>query len=71
MAEKDLIQLSGTIIELLPNTHFRTKLDNGNIIIAHASGKIRKHRIRLIVGDKVNVEITPYDLTKGRIIHRL
>lgn len=70
MAKEELIEFQGSVIELLPNANFRVKLDNDHIIIAHTSGRMRKNRIRILVGDKVTVEMTPYDLTKGRIIHR-
>lgn len=72
MAKEELIQFTGVVLELLPNATFRVKLDNdnGHIIIAHTSGKMRKNRIRILAGDKVTVEMTPYDLTKGRVIHR-
>ncbi len=71
MTDKDIIEVEGEVTELLPNTKFRVKLPNGHIIIAHISGKMRKHYIRLVPGDKVEVELTPYDLTKGRISFRL
>ena len=70
MAKEELIEVSGTVMELLPNAMFRVKLENDHEIVAHASGKMRKHRIRVLAGDKVNVEMTPYDLTKGRITFR-
>jgi len=70
MAKEEHIQMKGVVIETLPNTMFRVKLENGHIIIAHISGKMRKHYIRILTGDSVNVELTPYDLTKGRIIYR-
>ena len=71
MSEKeDLMSFDGIVSELLPNTMFRVKLDNGHIILAHSSGKIRKNRIRILEGDRVTVEMTPYDLTKGRITYR-
>ncbi len=71
MSEKeDLMSFDGVVTELLPNTMFRVKLDNGHIILAHSSGKIRKNRIRVLEGDRVTVEMTPYDLTKGRITYR-
>lgn len=63
--------MQGTVVEALPNTQFRVTLENGHSIIAHISGKMRKHYIRLVPGDKVEVEMTPYDLTKGRISFRL
>lgn len=70
MAKEDLIEFSGIVIELLPNAMFRVKLENDHIILAHTSGKMRKNRIRVLVGDTVTVEMTPYDLTKGRITFR-
>jgi translation initiation factor IF-1 len=71
MSEKeDAIEFAGEVSELLPNAMFRVKLENGHEVLAYASGKMRKHRIRVLVGDKVNVEMTPYDLTKGRITFR-
>lgn len=70
MAKEELIEVSGTVTELLPNAMFRVKLENDHEIMAHASGKMRKHRIRVLAGDKVNIEMTPYDLTKGRITFR-
>ena len=66
----DVIEIRGAIIELLPSAKFRVKLENDHEIIAHLSGKMRMHRIRLDIGDEVKVEITPYDLTKGRITYR-
>src|SRR6266496_566572 len=68
---KDVIRLIGVVVEALPNAQFKVELENGHIIIAHISGKMRKHYIRLVPGDKVEVELTPYDLTKGRITFRL
>ncbi len=68
---KDVIELEGTIIESMPNAMFRVKLENDHEILAHISGKIRKNFIRILPGDKVKVEMTPYDLTKGRITFRL
>jgi translation initiation factor IF-1 len=70
MAKEDLLEFEGSVTELLPNAMFRVQLDNGHIVLAHTSGKMRKNRIRVLVGDKVNVEMTPYDLTKGRITFR-
>lgn len=70
MAKEELIEMDGEVIETLPNTTFRVKLENDHVIIAHISGKMRKHYIRILTGDKVKLEITPYDLTKGRIIFR-
>tara|TARA_Y100000310_G_C20172216_1_gene574203 strand:+ start:322 stop:540 length:219 start_codon:yes stop_codon:yes gene_type:complete len=68
---KDFIEVKGTVEELLPATTFRVKLESGQLIIAHLSGKMRMHRIRLSIGDQVKVEMTPYDLTKGRITFRV
>lgn len=70
MAKEEMIEFSGSVMEKLPNAMFRVKLDNGHEIIAHTAGKMRKFRIRVMVGDKVDVEMTPYDLTKGRIVFR-
>ena len=70
MAKEDHIEMEGTVIETLPNTMFRVELENGHVIMAHISGKMRKHYIRILTGDKVTVELTPYDLTKGRITYR-
>ena len=68
--KKDFIEMEGVVEELLPAASFKVKLDNGHDILAHLSGKMRMHRIRLLPGDKVKVQMTPYDLTKGRIIYR-
>jgi translation initiation factor IF-1 len=68
---KDVIELEGTILESLPNAMFRVELENKHEILAHISGKIRKNFIRILPGDKVKVEMTPYDLTRGRITYRL
>lgn len=70
MSKEDQIEMEGKVIETLPNTTFRVQLDNGHTIIAHISGKMRKHYIRILTGDRVKVEMTPYDLTKGRITFR-
>jgi translation initiation factor IF-1 len=70
MAKEDVIQMEGTVVETLPNTVFRVELENGHTVTAHISGKMRKHYIRILTGDKVTVELTPYDLTKGRITYR-
>jgi len=70
MAKEDLLEFEGVVSEILPNAMFRVKLDNGHEVLAHTSGKMRKNRIRVLAGDKVNVEMTPYDLTKGRITFR-
>ena len=67
---KEVIELTGTVVEALPGTQFRVELENGHIIIAHIAGKMRKNYIRLVPGDSVTVELTPYDLTKGRITYR-
>jgi translation initiation factor IF-1 len=69
--QKEVIKMQGKVVEALPNTQFKVELENGLSIIAHISGKMRKHYIRLVPGDKVEVEMTPYDLTKGRITFRL
>jgi translation initiation factor IF-1 len=70
MAKEELIEFPGVVKELLPNATFRVELENGHTIIAHTAGKMRKNRIRVLAGDKVQVEMTPYDLTKGRINYR-
>jgi translation initiation factor IF-1 len=70
MAKEEIIEMSGTVMELLPNATFRVQLENEHEIIAHTAGKMRKNRIRVLAGDKVSVEMTPYDLTKGRITYR-
>ena len=70
MAKEELIEFEGKVTEVLPNAMFRVVLDNGHEIIAHTSGRMRKNRIRILLGDKVTVEMTPYDLSKGRIILR-
>ncbi|MDI4497301.1 translation initiation factor IF-1 [Moraxella nonliquefaciens] len=71
MAKKDdIIEFEGEVIDTLPNTLFKVRLDNGHEIIAHISGKMRKHYIRILTGDKVKIEMTPYDLSKGRITYR-
>ncbi len=70
-SQKEVIKLTGEVIEALPDTHFRVELENGHKIIAHISGRMRKNYIRLVPGDRVEVELTPYDLTKGRISFRL
>jgi translation initiation factor IF-1 len=70
MAKEDHIEMAGTIIDTLPNTMFRVELENGHIVTAHISGRMRKNYIRILTGDKVKVELTPYDLSKGRIIFR-
>lgn len=70
VAKEDCLELKGTVIDTLPNTMFRVELENGHVITAHISGKMRKNYIRILTGDKVTVEMTPYDLTKGRITFR-
>ncbi len=70
MAKEELIEMDGTVLEVLPNTTFRVELENGVEVIAYASGKMRKNRIRITAGDRVSVEISPYDLTKARINFR-
>ena len=70
MPKGDHIEMQGTVIDTLPNTMFRVELENGHIVTAHISGKMRKHYIRILTGDKVTVELTPYDLSKGRITFR-
>ena len=70
MAKEELMEFNGTVKELLPNAMFRVLLDNNHEIIAHTAGKMRKNRIRVLAGDKVQVEMTPYDLSKGRINYR-
>jgi translation initiation factor IF-1 len=67
---KEVIELNGVIVETLPGTQFKVELENGHKIIAHVAGKMRKHYIRIVPGDSVTVELTPYDLTKGRITYR-
>jgi translation initiation factor IF-1 len=71
MAKEEQIELEGTVIDTLPNTMFRVKLDNDHVLTAHISGKMRKHYIRILTGDRVKVEMSPYDLTKGRITFRM
>ncbi len=70
MANKDIIEVKGVIEELLPATTFKVRLESGQVIIAHLSGKIRMNKIRMSIGDSVKIEMTPYDLTKGRITYR-
>ena len=71
MAKEELIEVEGVIKEALPNAMFRVELENGHIVLAHISGKIRKHFIRILPGDKVKLELSPYDLSRGRITRRL
>ena len=70
MAKEDAIQMEGRVVETLPNTTFRVQLQNGHVVTAHISGKMRKNYIRILTGDTVTVEMTPYDLSKGRIVYR-
>jgi len=70
MSKEDHIEMAGVVIDTLPNTMFRVKLDNGHVVTAHISGRMRKNYIRILTGDKVKVELTPYDLSKGRITFR-
>ena len=70
MSKEELLEFPGTVLELLPNATFRVQLENDHILIAHTAGKMRKFRIRSVVGDRVHVEMTPYDLSKGRIVFR-
>ncbi len=71
MSKDDQIEMEGTVVETLPNTVFRVKLENDHVITAHISGRMRKHYIRILTGDRVKVEMTPYDLSKGRITYRM
>ncbi len=70
MSKEEAIEVEGTVVEPLPNAMFRVKLDNGHIVLAHISGKMRKYFIKILPGDKVTVELSPYDLTRGRITYR-
>ena len=70
MSKEDVIQMQGEVVENLPNATFRVKLENGHMVLGHISGKMRMHYIRILPGDKVTVQLTPYDLTKGRIVFR-
>lgn len=70
MAREDLIELTGKVIDVLPNAQFRVELENGHVVLAHISGKIRMHKIRILPGDNVVVELSPYDLSRGRITYR-
>jgi translation initiation factor IF-1 len=70
MSKEDAIQMEGRVVDALPNTTFRVQLQNGHIVTAHISGKMRKNYIRILRGDSVTVEMTPYDLSKGRIVYR-
>jgi len=71
MAKEEHIEMDGKVLEVLPNTMFRVELENGHIVTAHISGKMRKHYIRILRGDQVKVQLTPYDLSKGRITFRM
>ncbi|MEY3201345.1 MAG: translation initiation factor [Pseudomonadota bacterium] len=70
MSKEDVIEMQGEVTENLPNATFRVKLENGHVVLGHISGKMRMHYIRILPGDKVTVQLTPYDLTKGRIVFR-
>ena len=70
MAKEEMIEMEGVVNEVMPDTRFRVMLENGHSIVAYVSGKMRKHRIRILAGDKVRIEVTPYDLDKGRITFR-
>jgi translation initiation factor IF-1 len=70
MAKEDHIEMAGVVVDTLPNTMFKVKLDNGHVVTAHISGRMRKHYIRILTGDTVKVELTPYDLSRGRIVYR-
>ncbi len=70
MAKEDVIEVEGVVVDALPNTNFKVKLENGHIILAHISGKLRMNYIRILPGDKVTVELSPYDLTRGRVTWR-
>ena len=70
MAKEEAIEVEGTVVEPLPNAMFRVKLDNNHLVLAHISGKMRKYYIRILPGDRVTVELSPYDLTRGRITYR-
>lgn len=70
MAKEDVIELEGTILEALPNAMFKVELENGHVILAHISGKMRMNYIKILPGDKVTVQISPYDLSRGRIVYR-
>ena len=70
MAKEEAIEVEGKVVEALANTQFRVELDNGHLVLAHVAGKIRKHYIRIVPGDRVVVEVSPYDLNRGRIVYR-
>lgn len=71
MPKEDMIQMDGTVLDVLPNTQFKVQLENGHVVTAHLCGKMRKKFIRILKGDKVQIELTPYDLHRGRITYRL
>ena len=71
MSKEEQVEFDGVVIDTLPNTMFRVELENGHVVTAHISGKMRKHYIRILTGDQVKVEMTPYDLSKGRITYRV
>jgi len=71
LPKEDHIEMEGAVVETLPNTMFRVELENGHVVTAHISGKMRKNYIRILTGDKVTVQLTPYDLSKGRIVYRV
>ncbi len=71
MTKEDVIEMEGKVLETLPNTLFKVELENGHVVTAHISGRMRKHYIRILTGDAVKVELTPYDLSKGRITYRM
>ena len=71
MAKEEAIEVEAVVVEPLPNAMFRVELENGHLVLAHVSGKMRKHFIRILPGDKVRVELSPYDLSRGRIVYRL
>ena len=71
MAKEEAIEVEGTVVEPLPNAMFRVEMENGHRVLAHVSGKMRKHFIRILPGDRVRVELSPYDLSRGRIVYRL
>ena len=70
MAKEDTIQMQGEVVEMLPNATFRVKLENGHVVLGHISGKMRRHYIRILPGDRVKIELSPYDLERGRITYR-
>ena len=70
MSKQDMMEMEGEVIEVLPNAMFKVKLENGHVVLAHISGRMRKHFIRILTGDNVTLEMTPYDLSKGRIVYR-